>query len=112
LEVINIKLAYHQSQRRNQPKSERSADPPVLQVRQGGADPKPPNYHLPSSPAVSQNLPRPLTAPGKNPKSRSKAEIPARRDNLIMQNKPCAKLSWCNSAGFILPGQRLAARPE
>jgi len=30
----------------------------------------------------------------------------------FMQNKPCAKLSWCNSAGVILPGQRLATRPE
>ncbi len=30
----------------------------------------------------------------------------------IMRNEPCAKLSWCNSAGPILPGQRLAARPE
>ncbi len=30
----------------------------------------------------------------------------------IMQNEPCAKLSWCNSAGLILPGPRLAARPE
>ena len=29
-----------------------------------------------------------------------------------MRNEPCAKLSWCNSAGLILPGQRLAARPE
>jgi len=28
------------------------------------------------------------------------------------RNKPCAKLSWCNSAGVILPGQRLATRPE
>jgi hypothetical protein len=29
-----------------------------------------------------------------------------------MQNKPCAKQSWCNSAGFNLPGQRIASRPE
>jgi len=34
------------------------------------------------------------------------------KDTLWPQNRLCAKLSWCNSAGVILPGQRLATRPE
>jgi len=34
-------------------------------------------------------------------------------DGKLPENiKACAKLSWCNSAGVILPGQRLATRPE
>jgi len=31
---------------------------------------------------------------------------------LFYQNEPCAKRSWCNSAGLNLPGQRIASRPE